>query len=175
MALPARVTAPYDAEAPGQVDPALADVGKRRALSGPAMRTFLSIADRWKLDEAQRLRALGLPGRSTFYGWRSKAQSHRPLSLGLDALLRISAVLGIHKALRIVFPSERDGIDWLLAPNAGPLFGGQRPIDLIASGSQDGPILVRRYLDAWRGGSSAAPTSLERDAPPLTDADIALV
>ncbi|HEY0420313.1 MAG TPA: antitoxin Xre-like helix-turn-helix domain-containing protein, partial [Acetobacteraceae bacterium] len=41
----------------------------RRRLSGPGMRTFLNIADLWGLSEAERLRVLGFPGRSTYHGW----------------------------------------------------------------------------------------------------------
>jgi uncharacterized protein (DUF2384 family) len=175
MALHARAVEPQDlAEGPTQVDPALADAGERRRLSGPAMRTFLAIADRWRLSEEQRLRLLGLPGRSTFYAWAEKGRRRERLSLNLDILLRISAVLGIHKALRIVFPREQDAIAWLSAPNQGPLFGGQRPIDLITCGTQDGLLAVRRYLDAWRGGYFAAPNAADRGTPPLRDEDIVL-
>ena len=162
------------AEGPAQVDPALADAAERRRLSGPAMRTFLAIADRWRLSEEQRLRLLGLPGRSTFYAWAERARRGERLTLGLDVLLRISAVLGIHNGLRIVFPREQDAIAWLSAPNQGPLFGGQRPIDLITCGTQDGLRAVRRHLDAWRGGHFAAPNAADRDAPPLRDQDIVI-
>jgi uncharacterized protein (DUF2384 family) len=162
-------------EGPAQVDPTLADTAERRRLSGPAMRTFLAIADRWGLSEEQRLRLLGLPGRSTFYAWAERARRDERLSLGLDVLLRISAVLGIHKGLRIVFPREQDAVAWLSAPNQGPLFGGQRPIDVIACGTQDGLLAVRRYLDAWRGGHFAAPNAADRDASPMRDTDIVFV
>lgn len=158
-----------------RVEPGLADAAERRRLSGPAMRTFLRIADRWGLGEAERLRVLGLPGRSTYYGWVDKARRERTLALNLDVLLRISAVLGIHKALRIVFVHDREVKAWLLAANRGPSFGGQRPIDLITSGTQDGLLAVRRHLDAWRGGPFAAPNALDEVAEPLTDADIVIV
>jgi uncharacterized protein (DUF2384 family) len=176
MPLHARAVEAQDlAEGPTQVDPALADGAERRRLSGPAMRTFLSIAERWRLSEEQRLRLLGLPGRSTFYAWAERARRGEGLALGLDVLLRISAVLGIHKGLRIVFSRDQDAIAWLSAPNQGPLFGGQRPIDLITCGTQDGLLAVRRYLDAWRGGHFAAPNAADRDAPPLGDQDIVIV
>jgi uncharacterized protein (DUF2384 family) len=160
---------------PDQVDPVLADAATRRRLSGPALRTFLRIAELWGLSEAEKLRALGLPGRSTYYGWIDKARRERPFALGLDVLLRISAVLGIHKALRIVFPNDRDAEAWLLAANRGPSFGGQRPIDLITSGTQDGLLTVRRHLDAWRGGPFAAPNRADEESMPLSDADIVTV
>jgi uncharacterized protein (DUF2384 family) len=176
MARHARAVEAQDlTEGPAQVDPALADTAERRRLSGPAMRSFLAIADRWRLSEEQRLRLLGLPGRSTFYAWAERARRGERLTLGFDILLRISAVLGIHKGLRIVFPREQDAIAWLSAPNRGPLFGGQRPVDLITCGTQDSLLAVRRHLDAWRGGQFAAPDAADRDAPPLRDQDIIIV
>src|SRR5580698_2888892 len=74
----------------------------RRTLSGPGLRAFVAIADRWNLTEAQRLLVLGLPSQSTYYGWVKAARLHQDITLSVDTLLRISAVLGIHKALRIL-------------------------------------------------------------------------
>lgn len=174
-AIPAAHTTDGQPVAPADVDPALADAATRRRLGGPAMRTFVNIANRWGLSEAEKLRVLGLPGRSTYYGWIDKARRERTLPLGLDVLLRISAVLGIHKALRIVFPNDRDAEAWLLAANRGPSFGGQRPIDLITGGTQDGLLTVRRHLDAWRGGPFAAPNQADEGAEPLAETDVVIV
>ena len=155
------------------VDPALADAATRRRLSGPALRTFVAIAERWHLGEAERLRVLGQPGRSTYYAWLDKARRGEAVALPLDTLLRLSALFGIHKGLGILFAREGDAGAWLTSPNAGPVFGGQRPLDLVTSGTQDGLMLVRRHLDAWRGGNFSAPSP---DAgPPLRDDDIVMV
>ncbi|HMR32129.1 MAG TPA: MbcA/ParS/Xre antitoxin family protein [Geminicoccaceae bacterium] len=155
------------------VDPALADPATRRRLSGPALRTFLGLADRWQLGEAQRLRILGQPGRSTYYAWLDKARRREAVTLPLDTLLRLSALFGIQKGLGILFARGGDALAWLSAPNAGPVFGGQRPLDLVISGTQDGLMLVRRHLDAWRGGNFSAPSP--NAGPPLRDDDIVIV
>jgi uncharacterized protein (DUF2384 family) len=149
---------------------------RRRQLSGPGLRTFLNIADEWQLSEQERLRVLGFPARSTFHGWIAKVRQRTDITLSVDELIRISAVLGIYKALKIIFPREEDAVRWLRAPNAGPTFGGQAPLALITSGTQDALMLVRRYLDAWRGGTFAAPVPGFDDAvAPLSDADLAFV
>lgn len=145
----------------------------RRRLSGPGLRAFAAIADQWGLGETERMRMLGLPGRSTYFGWLAKARSGMALTLPLDTLLRISAVLGIHKAMRILFTDDRTALDWLRSPNDGPLFGGQPPLALAANGTQDGLLLLRRHLDAWRGGLFAAPLpALDDVAAPIGDDDI---
>src|SRR3546814_13378783 len=58
--------------------------GNRRRLSGPGMRTFLGIANVWGLSEGDRLRVLGFPGRSTYYGWVSRARAGQDLELSAN-------------------------------------------------------------------------------------------
>lgn len=158
------------------VNPGDCDSRKRRQLGGPGLRAFLNIADAWNLSERQRLNLLGQPARSTYHGWVAKARNGEALALPLDALLRISAVLGVYKALVILFAADEQRVGWLRRPNSGLLFGGQAPLDLLANGAQDGIMLVRRHLDAWRGGLFAAPQpGFDDAAPAVTDADIVFV
>jgi uncharacterized protein (DUF2384 family) len=144
----------------------------RRRLSGPGLRTFLAIADLWGLSEGQRLLILGLPSRSTYYGWVKAAREHRDVLLDVDVLTRISAVLGIHQALGVLWGSEAEGIAWLKTPHTAPVFGGQPPLDLVTSGTQDGLLIVRRFLDAARGGFYMPPNEIDRDFRPYSDADV---
>ena len=146
----------------------------RRRLSGPGFRTFLSLADLWSLSEDERLLVLGLPARSTYYNWVKAVREHRDIILDVDMLTRISAVLGIHQALGILYPTEREGVAWLRTPHGAPLFGGRPPLALITCGTQDGLMSVRRFLDAARGGLYMPPGELDRDFRPYTDADIVL-
>lgn len=143
----------------------LADMGpaRRRQVSAPGLRTFLAIADLWGLGEKQRLAVLGHPSRSSYYAWVKKAQSGEEIALPLDTLLRLSAVMGIHKALSILFQDATQAVVWLNGSHAGLPFAGQTPVDLVTSGTQDGLMVVRRYLDAWRGGGAqgAVPEGME--------------
>jgi Protein of unknown function (DUF2384) len=149
---------------------------KRRQLSGAGLRTFLRIADEWQLSERERLHVLGLPSRSTFHGWVAKVRQGKDITLSVDELMRISAVLGIYKALGILFPRESDADRWLRSENRDLIFGGQSPLALIVSGTQDGLILVRRYLDAWRGGRFATPLAgFDDAAAPLSENDLVFV
>src|SRR5882724_6883280 len=85
------------------------DAKSRERLGAPALRTFVGIAERWGLTEAQRIKILGFPGRSTYHLWIAKAREKKSVLLPLDTLLRLSAVLGIHKDLNILFgrPEEQ--------------------------------------------------------------------
>ena len=170
MARLARIADAAEPPAPGFADRYSA--AARRRMSGPGLRTFNAIADQWKLTEAERMRVLGQPGRSTYFGWLAKARGGIGLTLPVDVLLRISAVLGIHKALKIVFQTDAEANRWLTTSNDGPLFGGQPPLALITAGTQDGLMLVRRHLDAWRGGLFSAPLPGFDEIDPIETSDI---
>ena len=147
----------------------------RRRMSGPGMRTFQAIADLWGMDEKARLRVLGFPSRSVFFKWTKAAREHEDFTLPADVLLRISAVLGIHKALQILFQHEADGLAWLRKPHQALPFGDKPPLQLATSGTQDGLMLVRRFLDAARGGLYMAPNEIDTQAHVMTEEDIIFV
>ena len=146
---------------------------RRTRMSAPALRTFANIAEQWGLSERDRLAVVGQPGRSTYHGWLAKAQDGADICLPLDTLLRISAVLGVYKALKLIFVRDGEDLAWLNAPNGGSTFGGQAPRALLTSGTQDGILQVRRYLDAWRGGGASAPLAgADFEHAPIEDDDI---
>jgi hypothetical protein len=156
------------------LDAARFSAPNRRRLSGPALRTFLAIADRWSLTEEQRRLVLGYPSRSTYHNWAKLAREGQPITLDVDALLRLSAVMGIQQALAVLFADEAEAIGWLKGPHLAPVFGGQPPLALVTSGTQDGLMAVRRFLDAARGGLYMAPNSLDAAFTPYDDADIVI-
>jgi hypothetical protein len=145
----------------------------RRRLSAPALRTFLAIADLWGLTEEQRLLVLGYPSRSTYHNWCKQARKHGAFTLDVDVLTRISALLGIHQGLGILFPTEQLGVEWLRTPHNAVVFGARPPLDLVTSGSQDGLLLVRRFLDGARGGLYMQPNTID-EAFTSYDAEIVL-
>ena len=124
------------------------DSAARCRLSGPGLRTFLAIADCLNMSTTQRISLLGEQSRSTYHEWVKKARDGAALTLPLDTLTRISGVLGIHKALGILFPIEAEAMTWLKGPHHGEVFGGQALIDVMIDGGLDGILTVRRYLDA---------------------------
>jgi len=110
------------------------------------LTAFFSIAEEWGLDNDRQRLLLGNPGRSTFFAWKKSKQG----SLSRDVLDRLSYILGIYKALHILF-SDRTASQWLRNPNSAPLFNGQAPLEHMLSGQLIALADVRRYLDAARG------------------------
>jgi len=147
------------------------DAGARRRVSGPGLRAFLAIADLYGISTQDRIALLGEPSKSTYHEWVRKARAAEPLMLPLDTLVRISGVLGIHKALGILFPIEAEAMTWLKGPHRGEVFGGQSPVEVMIGGGLDGILTVRRYLDAWRGGLRGGPGA-DAGFEPVRDTDI---
>ncbi|WP_327212395.1 MbcA/ParS/Xre antitoxin family protein (plasmid) [Rhizobium beringeri] len=144
----------------------------RRKLSAPALRTFLAITDLWGLTEEQRLLVLGYPSRSTYHNWAKQAREHGAFTLDVDTLSRISALLGIHQALGVLFSDERARVAWLRTPHQALVFSGHPPLDIVTNGTQDGLMTVRRFLDGARGGLYMQPNALDETFTPYEDTDI---
>lgn len=123
----------------------------RTRLSGAGLRTFLNIADRWGLTTTERRIVLGWPAGSTYRRWVRRARAEQPLTLSVDQLMRISAALGIHAGLQVLYPEEEQ-VAWLREPHSNAVFGGRPPLALVTCGSLDGLMNVRRFLDARAGG-----------------------
>ena len=170
MASTARRAYDAPAKAPAACDDRFSPATRRR-LSGPGLRSFAAICEAWGLDEAQRRLLLGSPSRSTYQNWMRTAREGRPVTLGVDELTRVSAVLGIHKALRILHADAAAENSWLRGPHAATVFGGASPLALMTGGPLDAILTVRRFLDAARGGLYMAPNGAD-EVPPATDADI---
>ena len=127
-----------------QVDGILEDSGRA---SGPAIRTFNNIADKWVLKSRERYTILGLP-KSTYHTYLKDPDNAH---LSKDTLERISYVFGIYKALQILLPRKEAADGWIRRPNKALAFKGRPPLDLMLGGKVADLYNVRRYLDGERG------------------------
>ena len=118
-------------------------------LAAAGLRTFQRIASAWRLTVDDQLNLLGMPPRSTFYGWMKNPDS---ANLSRDTLERLSNLLGIYKGLQILLPDPVAADAWVHNPNTAPLFGGHAPMAHMLAGNVSDLHAVRRYLDAVRGG-----------------------
>lgn len=121
----------------------------RRDLAGPALRAFFQIADKWALSADQARVLLGNPARSTFSRWKRMQTG----AVSNDVLERISYLLGIYKALHILFPDPTQADAWIKRANAAPAFGGASALQRMLGGQVADLYVVRQYLDAQRGWS----------------------
>lgn len=119
----------------------------RKRLSSPALRAFFPIAEAWRLSVVDQRALLGWPPASTFHKYKGGS----PGTLSFDTLTRVSLILGIYKALQLLYPEPALADAWVRLPNTNVMFGGRPPLELMTSDGIDGLYRVRRLLDGRRG------------------------
>lgn len=120
----------------------------RKRLSAPALRTFFNIANNWGLSVSEQCGLLGWIAPSTYH----KYKAGKIGTLPFDSLTRLSLIIGIYKALHILYPDNNLADRWVKLPNENPLFGGKPALSLMIDGGIDGLYKVRRLVDSRRGG-----------------------
>jgi hypothetical protein len=125
----------------------LAARGERERLSPAAIRTFFNIMTRWKIRDEDARALLGGISNGPFYDMKKNPGR----VLDADKLTRISYLIGIFKALNVLY-SDKLADAWIRLPNANRVFGGRSPLAYMIKGGQPAMQTVRRLLDARRGG-----------------------
>ena len=126
-----------------------ADLSSREVqekLSLVAARAFFTLASHWKLRDEDARALLGGMSNGSFYQLK-----RAPRTLDQDKLTRISLLVGIFKALNILY-SAKLADAWVQRPNTNPLFGGESPLARMLKGGVPAMLHVRQLLDARRGG-----------------------
>lgn len=109
-------------------------------------RTVINVFARWGVTDAEAAVILGGIAPKTFKRWKVGEYGR----VNRDLADRMSYLLGIHKALRIIFSEPQRGYAWMRRPN--DTFGGMTPLDLLLRGGMKDLERLRRYLDSARGG-----------------------
>jgi Protein of unknown function (DUF2384) len=120
---------------------------ERERLSPSALRAFFNIVDRWKVRDEDARALLGGISNGPYYAWRKEPKR----TLASDTLLRVSFLVGIFKALNILY-GEALADEWVRLPNQNRIFAGQTPLEYMKAGGIPAMQTVRRLLDARRGG-----------------------
>jgi len=110
-------------------------------------RMIVKLFNLWDISTSDQAALLGLASssRSTLARYRKGGA----LDDNVDLIGRVGHLLGIHKALRIIFPHNRDlAYRWVCTPNRR--FDGKSPVEIMRDG-YEGLLAVRRYLDFERG------------------------
>lgn len=120
---------------------------ERERLSPSAVKAFLRIMARWNVRDDDARTLLGGVSNGQFYEMKKNPQR----TLDADTLTRISYLVGIFKALNILY-SQKLADAWVQRPNANPIFGGQTALAYMMKGGMPAMQIVRQLLDARRGG-----------------------
>ena len=113
---------------------------------GAAMfRAALNLFRQWSVTDENAAVLLDLPIRS-YRRWKAGEVGR----IDRDTKARLSNLMGIHKALRIIFSEPQRGYAWIQAPNSA--FAGRTALEVMLGGELTDLMRVRRYLDSERGG-----------------------
>jgi hypothetical protein len=126
-------------------------------LSPVAIRAFFRLASHWKLRDEDARGLIGGISNGSFYQLKrgtTRTSNSKTLdlkTLDQDKLTRVSLLVGIFKALNILYGTKLADA-WVQLPNSNPVFGGQTPLAYMLKGGVPSMLRVRQLLDARRGG-----------------------
>lgn len=107
-------------------------------------RAVVNLFRLWRITDEEAAVLIDLPAR-TYARWKAGGAGR----ISRDGKARLSNLMGIHKALRLIFTEPQRGYDWIKRPNA--TFGGKSALDVMLGGELTDLMRVRRMLDAERG------------------------
>lgn len=110
-----------------------------------AVKAAFSAMDAWGITNEEARILLGQPKRSTFYHWKRGDVRGVPY----DTIRRISYLLGIWKALQILFQDTDQADGWVRRKSEQ--LGGQSALERMLGGDVTDLAAVRKLLDAARG------------------------
>ena len=120
----------------------------RDRLSSDAIRVFFNIAAHWRIRDIDARLLLGGVSNGVYYSL--KKGQERPLNE--DKLTRISYLIGIFKALNVIY-SEELADRWIKLPNKNRIFRGATPLEFLIQGGIPAFAILRKLLDARQGGN----------------------
>ena len=127
-----------------------ADLSNREVqarLSRAAIPAFFKLARAWELRDESARQLLGGVSNGVFYQLKRGERK----TLDQDKLTRISLLLGVFRALNVLY-SRTLADAWIQLPNANPMFQGETPLEYLTRGGVPALLRVRQLLDARRGG-----------------------
>lgn len=118
-------------------------IDKEKRKGYVALKGFFKITGEWGMSAVEQQILLGDLPKATF----SKYKELPEVKLDHDQLERISYVMGIHKALMILFSSKERADAWVKKPNEA--FAGQSALGVMLEGSIESLAKVRSYVDSY--------------------------
>lgn len=121
-----------------------------KAQCAAGLRAAVNILEKWRASSDQICRILRI-SRSTY------ARANQPdptwsVNLDSDQMHRISLVLNIHAALRLVFDNPDNVYGFVAMVNHNEFFNGRSPLEIMAQGDMISLYETFRRIDVLRGG-----------------------
>lgn len=120
-----------------------------KSQSTAGLRAALNILDRWQASSEQSCRILRI-SRST-YTRALQREGNWAVNLDADQLQRVSLVLNMHSALRLVFDNPENVYGFVAMANHNEFFNGRSPLEIMAQGDMISLYETFRRIDVLRG------------------------
>ncbi len=120
-----------------------------KATAATGLKTAVAILEKWGASGEQGATILRI-SRSTY----ARAKRRDPtweVSLDTDQLTRISLVLNIHSALRVVFDNPENLYGFMSMANHNAFFHGRTPLEVMAQGDFISLYETFKRIDTLRG------------------------
>lgn len=114
-----------------------------------ALRVALRILEQWQCNPTEKAVLLGTSV-STVYALAEAAERRKHLDKGL--VERVSYILNIHAALRVLFALPESIYGWVRKTNDHPFFAGRSAMEVMLQGRVADLYEVSQRLQAARGG-----------------------
>lgn len=113
------------------------------------LRAAVGILEKWSASSDQACRILRI-SRSTYTRARQRDPSWS-VALDSDQMQRISFVLNIHAALRLVFDNPDNVYGFPSMANHNEFFNGRSPLEIMAQGDMISLYETFKRIDVLRG------------------------
>ncbi|MEZ8028537.1 antitoxin Xre-like helix-turn-helix domain-containing protein [Enterovibrio norvegicus] len=119
-----------------------------KQMSVAGFKAANNILKGWGVEASDAMNIMGL-AKSTYHKYKADPEK---ANLTKDQLERVSYLLNIHSALRIVFDNQENVQGFMNMINNNAYFDGRAPIELIKQGRVADLYEVASRIDALRSG-----------------------
>jgi len=125
------------------------NIAQNRAAAAAGLKAAVRILDKWRASGEQGEAILRV-SHSTYA--RARRGDIAEIKLDSDQLTRISYLLNIHAALRMIFDNPENLYGFVNMINHNPYFNGRTPLEIMGSGDFAALYETFKRIDSLRGG-----------------------
>lgn len=120
--------------------------------SAIGLKTAIRILENWSASVKQACAILRVSP-STYARAKSAEGAGWTVNLDADVMERISIVLNIHGALRVIFDNPKNVYGFISMKNNNEFFNGRAPLEIMAQGDFISLYETFRRIDSIRGAN----------------------
>nr|WP_290702564.1 antitoxin Xre-like helix-turn-helix domain-containing protein [Halomonas sp. UBA3074] len=124
------------------------DITQNKRAAAAGLKAAVRILDKWRASGEQGEAILRV-SHSTYA--RARRSDLAEIKLDSDQLTRVSYVLNIHAALRMLFDNPENLYGFVNMMNHNPYFNGRTPLEIMGSGDFAALYETFKRIDSLRG------------------------